>query len=407
MAGRRPLEGIRVTDFTWIGAGSFATKMLADAGADVIKIESSERLDSLRVAPPFKDKIKGVNRSGYFSDRNTSKRSFALNLKNPRSRDIVLKLVEKSDVVANNFTPGVMERLGLDYASIREVKPDIVYLSMSMQGSTGPHSRYLGYGLTIGALSGLHHLSGLPDRLPAGTGTNYPDHMPNPCHAVFAVLAALRHRRRTGEGQYIDIAQTEPTIALLAPAVLDYTVNGRVATRSGNDRPGVAPHGVYPVAGSDRWIAIAVTDDRQWAALVNVLGQPDWARSDRWSTAADRYRDRSDLDRLLGQETARRDGEELMSALQSAGVPAGLVRDAADLIDRDPQLAHRGHWVKLNHAEMGETIYNAPPYRFSKSRVELRTPAPLLGEHTREVLQELLGIGAEEGEALIREGVLV
>src|SRR5690606_21636542 len=139
----------------------------------------------------------------------------------------------------------------------------------------------------------------------------------------------------------------------------------------------------------------------------NVLGQPDWARSDRWSTAADRYRDRSDLDRLLGQETARRDGEELMSALQSAGVPAGLVRDAADLIDRDPQLAHRGHWVKLNHAEMGETIYNAPPYRFSKSRVELRTPAPLLGEHTREVLQELLGIGAEEGEALIREGVLV
>lgn len=407
MTGKGPLDGIRVTDFTWIGAGSFATKMLADAGADVIKIESAGRLDSLRVAPPFKDKIKGVNRSGYFSDRNTSKRSFALNLKDDRARDVALRLIEKSDIVANNFTPGVMERFGLDYDSVRSVKPDVIYLSMSMQGSTGPHSRYLGYGLTIGALSGLHHLSGLPDRLPAGTGTNYPDHMPNPCHGVFAVLAALRHRRRTGEGQHIDVAQTEPTIALLAGAVLDYTVNGRDAGRTGNDHPTMAPHGIYPVAGKDRWIAIAVTTDAQWRALLDTLGQPAALAAPRWSDLAERHRASAELDALLAEATAAREGEALMAALQAGGVPAGLVRDAADLIDRDPQLAHRGHWPRLDHAEMGKTIYNAPPYRFSSSRVELRSPAPLLGEHTLDVLQDVLGIDGDEGRRLIDEGVLV
>jgi benzylsuccinate CoA-transferase BbsF subunit len=404
---RRPLEGIRIADFTWIGAGSFATKMLADAGADVIKIESGERLDSLRVAPPFKDKIKGVNRSGYFSDRNTSKRSFALNLKDPRARDVVLRIIEKSDVVANNFTPGVMERLRLDYEHVRAVKPDIIYMSMSMQGTTGPHSRYLGYGLTIGALSGLHHLSGLPDKLPAGTGTNYPDHMPNPCHGVFALLAALRHRRRTGEGQNIDIAQTEPTIALLASAVLDYTVNGRNRGREGNDHHCAAPHGVYPCSGKDRWIAIAVTQDAQWQALARVLGSPAWMTDPAFAHRAARHAARREIDSRLANETRGQDVVNLMTLLQEAGVPAGAVQDAADLIDRDPQLAHRGHWVKLDHPEMGKTIYNAPPYRFSRSEVGLRRAAPLLGEHTLEVLDEILGMPEDEGRRLIADGVLV
>lgn len=404
---RPPLEGIRIADFTWIGAGSFATKMLADAGADVIKIESGERLDSLRVAPPFKDKIKGVNRSGYFSDRNTSKRSFALNLKDPRARDVVLRIIEKSDVVANNFTPGVMERLRLDYEHVRAVKPDIIYMSMSMQGTTGPHSRYLGYGLTIGALSGLHHLSGLPDRLPAGTGTNYPDHMPNPCHGVFALLAALRHRRRTGEGQNIDIAQTEPTIALLASAVLDYTVNGRNRGREGNDHHRAAPHGVYPCAGKDRWIAIAVTDDAQWQALTRALGSPAWMSDPTLASREARHAARREIDARLAAETRGHEAADLMNRLQGAGVPAGAVQDAADLIDRDPQLAHRGHWVKLDHPEMGKTIYNAPPYRFSRSNVGLRRAAPLLGEHTLDVLGEILGMPEEEGRRLIAEGVLV
>lgn len=407
MSQRSPLAGIRVTDFSWIGAGSFSTKMLADAGADVIKIESSLRLDSLRVAPPFKDRIKGVNRSGYFSDRNTSKRSLTLNLKEPKALEIAKELIANSDVVANNFTPGVMERLGLGYNVVKAIKPDIIYVSMSMQGQTGPHSGDLGYGLTIGALSGLHHLSGLPDRLPAGTGTNYPDHMPNPCHSVFAILAALRHRRRTGEGQMIDIAQTEPMIALLATAVLDNTVNGRNPIRKGNYHDRFAPQGVYPVVGKDRWIAIAVTDDAEWHGLVSVLGpQGPLSRAD-WATNEARMAQREAIDTAISVETAGKDGTELMTALQAAGVPAGLVNDASDLITRDAQMAHRGHWVRLDHPEMGESIYNAPPYRFANAEVNLRRPAPLLGEHTKEILTDVLGYSAEETQQMIETGVLI
>lgn len=405
MRSKGPLHGVRVADFTWVGAGSFVTKMLADAGADVVKIESGKYLDSLRLSPPFKDRKRGVNRSGYFADRNTSKRSFLLNLKHSRARELALRLIATSDIVANNFTPGVMERFGLDYEAVRKIKPDVIYLSLSMQGATGPHSSYLGYGLTIAALAGLHHLSGLPERAPAGTGTNYPDHLPNPCHAVFAVIAALRHRRRSGEGQHIDMAQTEPTVALLATATLDYTVNGRLTTRNGNDHPSAAPHGVYPCAGEDRWIAIAVMSDPQWEACVEVLGRPDWSRDPRWDSAVTRVSERRTLDTLLARETARWSGPELMVMLQAAGVPAGTVQNAADLVEHDPQLAHRRHWIRIDHSEMGRTLYNAPPYRFSRSDVRLRSAAPLLGEHTDEILREL-GVSAVERDSLIAEGVL-
>eukprot|EP01041_Mallomonas_annulata_P018373 gene18373-37278_t len=178
-----PLAGIRVADFCWLGAGSYCTKLLADMGADVIKIESSARLDSLRLAPPYKDGISGINRSGYFADRNTSKRSITIDMKHPKALGLVSRLIERSDIVSNNFTPGVMEKFGLGYESVRKMRPDIVYLAMSMQGSEGPERSYLGYGASMVSLTGLHDLSGLPEREPAGTGTNYPDHIPNPCHA--------------------------------------------------------------------------------------------------------------------------------------------------------------------------------------------------------------------------------
>src|SRR5690606_236607 len=204
-----PFRNIRIADFTWLGAGSFTTKIFADYGADVNKIESSQRLDALRKSPPYKDRVEGVNRSGYFADRNSSKRSITLNLKSVAGRALAQRIIMESDVVANNFSPGVMDKFGLGYEAVRAIKPDIVYLSMSMQGQAGPESHYLGYGRTMGALTSLHHLAGRPDREPTGTGTNYPDHIPHPAHAALAVLAALRHRRRTGQGQHIDLAQTE------------------------------------------------------------------------------------------------------------------------------------------------------------------------------------------------------
>jgi benzylsuccinate CoA-transferase BbsF subunit len=404
--GNLPLQGIRITDFSWLGAGSYTTKILADMGADVIKIETSTRLDSLRMGAPYKDGKAGVNRSGYFADRNTSKRSVTLDMKHPRALGLIRKLIEQSDIVANNFTPGVMEKFGLGYPQVSAMKPDIIYLAMSMQGAEGPERDYLGYGSSIVSLTGLQHLTGMPGREPAGTGTNYPDHIPNPCHAAFALLAALRYRRRTGRGQYIDLAQLEPTIALLGPTLHDLTVNGRNHACNGNQHEWAAPHGVYPCAGEDRWIAIAAMDDRQWVALVEVLGSPAWAAEARWNGAVARQRDCEELDRLLARETVKWGAEKLMAALQARGVSAGVVQNTEDVIKHDPQLAHRGHWIKLNHAEMGEALYNAPPFRFSRTPVELHAPAPLLGEHTREVCVGLLGLSDAEVDELIARGVL-
>jgi benzylsuccinate CoA-transferase BbsF subunit len=403
---RLPLEGIRVADFTWIGAGSFTTKLLADHGADVIKIESRERMDSLRSSRPYKDGIPGINRSGYFADRNSSKRSITVNLKTEAGQALARRLIAESDVVANNFTPGTMEKFGLGYDAVKEIKKDIIYIAMSMQGDSGPESKYLGYGLTIGALTGIQYLSGLPEREPAGTGTNFPDHIPNPCHAAFAVLAALYYRRRTGEGQYIDVAQTEPTIALIGPTIMEFSVNGTSAERTGNQRAPVCPHGVFPCSGSDRWIAISAGTDRAWLSLIEVLGVPEWSEDSKLATGAGRWEWRTEVERRLAELTKGWPAEELMIRLQEAGVAAGVVNTAADVVDRDPQLKHRGHWVKLNHPEMGPSIYNAPPFRIAGAPPVPHGPAPLLGQHTDEVCEKVFGISGSEIESLRRAGVL-
>jgi benzylsuccinate CoA-transferase BbsF subunit len=403
---RLPLAGLTVADFCWIGAGSYTTKIFGDMGADVIKIESSTRLDSLRLAGPYKDGKPGVNRSGYFADRNSSKRGITVDMKHPRALDVIRPLIARSDIVANNFAAGVMEKFGLGYDDVVKIRPDSIYLAMSMQGSKGPQRDFRGTGSSIAALTGILELSGLPGRVPAGTGTNYPDHLPNPCHAAFALLAALRHRRRTGQGQYIDFAQTEPMLSLMGPTFLDLTVNGRLQQRRGNDHPWAAPHAVYPCAGQDRWIAITVMNDTQWSALVEVMGQPVWAQEERWRTQPQRHRARQELDRLIGAYTEGRDPQELMLELQGKGVPAGAVQDARDVTRHDPQLQHRGHWVRLPHAEMNESIYNNLPFRFSRAPVRPTRPAPLLGEHTREILGGMLGFSEAEIEELQAQQVL-
>jgi benzylsuccinate CoA-transferase BbsF subunit len=400
-----PLDGVKVTDFTWIGAGSFTTKLLADMGADVVKLETATRPDTLRMMPPFKDKVPGVNRSGYFADRNTSKRSVALNMKKPQARELARRMIAQSHIVINNFTPDVMPRFGLGWDDVRAFKPDIVYVAMSLLGASGPERDYLGYGHMINAMSGLLRLSGHPQRDPTGTGTNYPDHIPNPTHAVFALLAALRHLRRTGEGQYVDIAQLEPAVALLGPTVLEWTVNGVDRKRVGNAHDTLAPHGVYPTKGDDRWLALAVADEAQWASLAHELGHPEWLERAEWRDAAGRRAQRSALDEALAEATRDRQGTELMEALQRRGVPAGVVQDAADVIV-DPQLVHRGQWVHLDHPEMGRSLYSAPPMQLSATPAWPRRPAPLLGQHTREVCHEWLGLQDPEIDALLADEVL-
>lgn len=397
-----PLAGVRVADFTWVGAGAFATRLLADHGADVIKVESSAKIDGIRLSGPFKDGIPGVNRSGYFADRNADKRSISLNLKTAEGVELARRLIAGSDIVANNFSPGVMERLGLGYEEVRAANPGVIYLAMSMQGSSGPDRDQIGYGQTIAATVGLQHLTGDPSRVPIGTGTNYPDHVPNPTHAAIAVLAALRHRRRTGEGQFIDLAQTEPSIAVLGDSILEATATGTDVGRTGNTHRRFAPHGVYSCAGDDEWIAIAVTEDWQWPALVSVLGLDVPAE---WSAEAARKADEKRVDEVIARAVAQHRSRPLAEDLRAEGVPASRVNDARDALD-DPQLQHREHWVRLRHPEIGDTVYGAPPFRLSRTPGQLRMPAPCLGEHTREVGRTVLGLSDEELDRLKERGVL-
>jgi benzylsuccinate CoA-transferase BbsF subunit len=400
-----PLAGTRVIDFCWVGAGSYMTKLLADMGADVVKVESNHSLDSLRLAGPFKDGVRGVNRSGYFADRNSSKRSITVNMKDPRGVEIVHALIAEADVVANNFRPGTMEKLGVGYEVLKRINPAIVYIGMSMNGDEGPDRLMLGYGITMAAITGFLELSGNPDRPPTGTGTNFPDHVPNPTHGAFAVLCALRHQRRTAKGQKIDMAQTEPMLALMPVPVMDYQSNGRIAARRGNVMPGHAPRGVYPTRGEDRWIAISVATDAQWAALVALLDDPA-LRDERWTALAGREQDQQALDATIAKATRALDGYDLMAALQARGVASGVVQDAADLVDRDPQMRHREHWRYVPHAEMGPSLYNSLPFRFSSGSVGPRFAAPLLGEHTRSICGDQLGMDDAAIDALIEQGAL-
>lgn len=296
-----------------------------------------------------------------------------------------------------------MEKLGLGFDGLLEINPRLIYLSMSMQGATGPESTYSGYGITIAATSGLTHLSGDPDRYPVGTGTHFPDHVPNPSHAAFAVLAAVRHQRRTGRGQMIEIAQTEPTVACIGAAVLEWTALGSEPAAHANRHPEFVPHGVYPARDEDRWIALAARTDDEWIALARVLGID--AASFGLHVDERRAQVRA-VDRVVGQATADHDAVDLVQRLQEAGVPAAIVATSEDLIDHDPQLRHRGHWVRLDHPEMGPSLYGAAPFRLSATPGALHSPAPLLGQHTGEVLRHDLHLTDMQIADLADGGVL-
>lgn len=400
-----PLSNIRVADFTWVGAGPFLTKPLADHGADVIKIESRTRTDPIRWMEPFRDGVPGINRSGYFANRNSSKRSICLDLKSSVGRQLALKLIEHSDVVVNNFAAGTMNRLGLGYGSARAVKPDIVYLEMPMQGNTGPQHGFRGYGLTIGAMSGFLATSGWPDRAPLGTGTNYPDHAPNPLHAVIAVLAALRRRRKTGRGEYIELSQLESTINAIGPAILEDQLTPAGFIRHGNRDPRYAPHGVYRCAGVERWCAVAVSSDDEWDVLCRVLPELRSRLTVQFAEHVYRLEHSEEIDRVLSDLMGNLDAKFVATQLSERGVAAAAVLDARDLLN-DPQLVSREHWVTLDHPEMGPSVYDAPPYRLSRTPGRLRAAAPLLGADSRDVAMGLLGLTEAEFEQFRDEGII-
>jgi benzylsuccinate CoA-transferase BbsF subunit len=401
---RNALEGLRVLDFCWVGAGALVTKLLAEHGAEVIKIESRARPDNLRVAPPFRPGTEGLDGSGYFASRNNDKKSFCLNMRKPRSHELALRLASSCDLVSNNFRPGVMEKWGLSYADVSEVNPGVIYLSMPMQGASGPHSQFVGFGSTIAALSGLVELSGQPDRAPIGTGTHYPDHVPSPGHALVAVLAAIRRKNLTGEGCFVELSQLESMVALLAPAI-SRASSGDFATRQGNRVPQHSPSAVFRCAGTDEWCAISARTDAEWQALVDELGAPALADDPRFATHADRKTNEDALEEALAPLVARRYNDDLTRALQARGVPAACVLTSAGVLD-DDQLRSRNFWRTLLHPVLGEISAPAAPFVGDGTRTGPERAAPLLGEHTRELASSLLALDEDEIDALVEEEVL-
>jgi benzylsuccinate CoA-transferase BbsF subunit len=397
---------LRILDFCWVGAGAFVTRILADMGAEVIKVESHAHPDNLRLSGPHKAGAKNLEGSGYFASRNTGKKSIALNMGHPEARAMAKKLAAQCSIVTNNFRPGVMERWGLGYEDIRAVNPSVIYLAMPMQGTVGPHTSFIGFGSTIAAISGLVEMTGMPDRAPIGTGTHYPDHVPNPGHALVGMLAAIFHRVRTGEGQYIELAQLESTVNIMGPGVVHHSAGGALPRRNGNRRAGSVPCGVFPCAGDDVWCAIEVEDDRCWKALAAALGNPEWMAAPALGTLAGRTARIDEIEKNLANETRGKRAEDLVAQLQAHGVASSLVQTSADVC-ADPQLHARGYWRQIDHAEMGRITVNVPPF-FSVEEGRNRDPGPppLLGEQTVEIATSLLGLTEQDCARLMKEQVL-
>ena len=400
---KKPLEGIRVVDFSWVISGPLTTKTFSDHGAEVIKIEGRTRPDILRTGGPFKDGIPGLNRGGAFNEDNTGKLSVALNLAHPKGVEVAKRFVAWADIVVENFAGGSIKKMGLGYEELKKVKPDIIMLSTCMQGQTGPHATHPGYGFHLTALSGFSHIAGWPDRGPADLGA-YTDYIA-PRFNALAILAALSHRQRTGKGQYIDMSQYEDGIGFMAPLILDNVVNQRVARRMGNRYPDAAPHGAYRCRGDDRWCTIAVFTDEEWKSFDKVIGNPAWTNDSKFTTLLARKENEEELDSLVEEWTINYSPEEVMTMMQVVGVAAGVVETGEDLLEHDPQLRHRHLYWELEHPEVGKYRAAGPSFVLSKSPCELRR-APLLGEHNEYVLRELLGMSEEEIAELVIEGVV-
>ncbi len=401
----RPLSGLHVLDFSWIWAGPFCTLQLAQLGADVIRIESSKRPCLFRDLPPYADNIRGLNRAGLFNHLNQGKRSVAMDLTNPKAIEIARGMVSWADVVVENFVPGVIERLGLGYEVLRAIKPDLVMLSISGYGQTGPYRNYASYGGITGAQSGFYAYNGPSGDEPRDLGGTFADPAGGLAGAV-AILQALVHRALTGAGQYIDLSMLEVMETIAAEGLLEFTMNGREPARLGNRDTCMAPHNCYKAAGdAEIWVSIAAGNETQWRALCAAIGQPELAHDSRFSSADLRKRNEDELDRIITRWTQTRDRWEITGLLQRVGVAAFPTLTNQDLAD-DPHLIERGFLIEVDHPEVGRRKHPGICWRMSATPNRSMTRAPLLGEHTSEVLQSVFGYTNDEVEGLTAAGVL-
>jgi crotonobetainyl-CoA:carnitine CoA-transferase CaiB-like acyl-CoA transferase len=400
---RLPFDGLRVLDFGWIFAVPHATAWLGALGAEVVRVETVLNPDLVRFLGGT-DGVPGINRSGMFHAINFSKQSLALNLTHPEARKIALRLAAVSDVVTENFTVGNMAKYGLAYEDIRSVRPDVIMLSGTPLGQTGPFARTVGWGPTTQAFAGVCHLTGYPNSFPCGIGGTWPDFAVG-MTMVFYLLAALHHRDRTGEGQYLDLSMAELVTSMIPEAMMDYFMNGRDRGPSGNRDDAMAPHGVFPAAGDDQWLAIAVVNDAEFASLCDVLGVRSMADDAKYSTVAARLENVEMLDAEVAARTRDFDRDELVRQLRARGIAAGPVYGAQDLL-RDEAFLQSGMLVELEHRESGRRVVPGIPVRFSAIEPDYR-PAPDIGQDSADVLARLLGITPDEVARLREEKVVL
>jgi len=386
------LDGIRILDFSWVLAGPYATRLLADFGAEVIKVQ-----------PPMLEAEDSFAR-GYYNTWNRNKLGITLNLGKPEGIALAKGLVAISDAVVENFSPRVMANWGLDYDNLKKVRPDVILLGISAMGSSGPWRDYVGFGPTVQAFSGMTRLTSYPGQPPSGIGYSHADHVAA-LVAVSALLGALEYRRKTGEGQYIDVSQLEAMAGLLGDAVLEYGLDGRPPEPAGSHSSEAAPCGVYRCRGDDRWCAISVFTEEEWMGFKRALGNPAWAEGERFATLVARLENGDELDRLVERWTGRRTAEEVMSRLQGQGVAAGVVQNARDLAG-DPQLRERGFFIKLKHPELGTTRSDAAPIRLSQTPARYTRAAPERGQDNEYVYGQLLGLSKGEIEKFEKQGII-
>jgi crotonobetainyl-CoA:carnitine CoA-transferase CaiB-like acyl-CoA transferase len=410
------LSGLRIIDLSQVFAGPYATKLLADMGAEIIRIECAARsgrggaLPRMRPGGDFGAAFpkgdtgqRSYNRFAYYNEVNRNKYAVTIDLSKPRGVEVFKRLVAVSDVVVENFSPRVMRNFGLDYAMLKGINPKVIMISISAYGQDGPYRDCVAYGEGIEAMSGMSKLTAYAKGSPLKPGVAYADAAAG-LHAAFAIMAALRYRHVKGIGQYIDLSMREALTPLLGEGIMDYAMNRRVQEPTGNRHPRMAPHGCYRAKGDDKWIAIAVASDVAWRALCKVMGRPRWSRDERFADVNGRLKHRNEIDKRLNEWTARHENIELAKLLQSHGIRAGAVLNAAGMVN-DPHLKQRGFFQKDEHPEAGRHIMPGISWRMSRTPGRIERPAPCFGEHNRYVFSELLGMSDEEIEQLAQEGV--
>jgi benzylsuccinate CoA-transferase BbsF subunit len=401
------LDDLRVIEFTAGMAGPWIGRFMAHCGAEVIKVESKARPDVTRqYVPPWAPE-RGIEPqlSPWLTDWNAGKRSVAIDLTNPEGMALARRLVGIADVVVENYTPGVLEKLGLGYAELARVKPDLVFFSTSGFGDSGPSRSYVSWGPNIEAAAGLATLSGFPERVCTMTHYAYPDSLSG-LHGLFAVLCALDHRRRTGEGQYVNLAQVEATISVIGDVMMEALAKGEAPRRRGNRTEEAAPHGCYRCLGDDRWCAIAVSSDAEWEAFCHALGEPGWIRDPRFASLGVRHENEVELDRLVEAWTRTRDPYDVMAVLQKAGVPAGVVQTTEDRFRRDPQLAARGFFEEIPHFAKGTVVADGIPLGLTATPGRTLTAGAAQGQDNDYVFGELLALAPDEVARLVACGAI-